>query len=52
MSKLFKALKKGLEEAIAHEEGKITLKSETIEIPAPPSIVDKGIYRPEILTRR
>lgn len=36
MSKFFKALKKGLEEAIAHEEGKITLKSEIIEIPEPP----------------
>lgn len=33
MSKLFKGLKKGLEEALAHSEGKITLKSEIIEIP-------------------
>jgi hypothetical protein len=30
---LFKKLKKGLEEAIAHEKGKLTLKSEIIEIP-------------------
>src|ERR1700722_4717080 len=37
MSKLFKGLKKGLEEALAHSEGKITLKSEVIEIPEPPS---------------
>lgn len=37
MSKLFKGLKKGLEEALAHSEGKITLKSEIIEIPEPPS---------------
>ncbi len=37
MSKLFKGLKKGLEEALAFSEGKITLKSEFIEIPEPPS---------------
>lgn len=37
MSKLFKGLKKGLEEALAHSEGKITLKSEIIEIPEPPA---------------
>ncbi len=36
MSKLFKGLKKGLKEALAHAEGKITLHSELIEIPAPP----------------
>lgn len=36
MSKLFKGLKKGLEEALAFSEGKITLKSELIEIPGPP----------------
>lgn len=36
MSKFFKGLKKGLEEALAHSEGKITLKSEIIEIPEPP----------------
>jgi len=33
MSKLFKKLKKGLEEIIAFEEGKITLTTELIEIP-------------------
>jgi putative transcriptional regulator len=37
MSKLFKGLKKGLEEALAYTEGKITLKTECIEIPEPPS---------------
>ncbi len=36
MGKLFKELKKGLEEAVAHKKGKITLKSEFIEIPEPP----------------
>lgn len=37
MSKLFKGLKRGLEDALAYSEGKITLKSELIEIPAPPT---------------
>ncbi|MBS0616479.1 MAG: helix-turn-helix domain-containing protein [Verrucomicrobia bacterium] len=36
MGRLFKELKKGLEEIIAHKEGKLTLKSEFIEIPEPP----------------
>lgn len=36
MSKLYKGLKKGLEEALGHAEGKITLKSESIKIPEPP----------------
>jgi len=36
MSKLYDDLKKGLQEIIAHQEGKITLKSEFIEIPEPP----------------
>ena len=36
MSKLFKGLKKGLQEALDYTEGKITLKSEFIEIPEPP----------------
>ncbi|KIC76394.1 hypothetical protein DB41_GG00020 [Neochlamydia sp. TUME1] len=35
MSKLFKGLKKGLEEALAFSERKVTLKSELIEIPEP-----------------
>lgn len=37
MSKLFKGLKKGLKESLAHAEGKITLKSEIIDIPEPPA---------------
>lgn len=37
MSKLFKNLKAGLEEAIAHEQGKINLRSVCIEIPDAPS---------------
>lgn len=31
MNKLFKRFKKGLEEALAHTEGKITLKSKVIK---------------------
>lgn len=37
MGKLFKNLKAGLEEAIAHEQGKINLRSVCIEIPDAPS---------------
>ena len=37
MSKLFKGLKLGLEEAIAHNKGKLDLRSEVIEIPEPPA---------------
>ena len=36
MSKFFEGLKEGLEEALAYTQGKITLKSEIIEIPEPP----------------
>lgn len=36
MSKLFKGLKAGLEEAVAHQQGKLNLRSELIEIPEPP----------------
>ena len=36
MGKLFKELKVGLKEAIAHDKGKIHLKSTFIEIPAAP----------------
>ena len=36
MSKFFDDLKEGLEEALAHTQGKITLKSEIIEIPDAP----------------
>ena len=36
MGRLSKGLKKGLKEVLAHTQGKITLKSEIIEIPDPP----------------
>ena len=36
MSKLFKKLKAGLEDAIAHEHDKIDLRSEDIILPEPP----------------
>lgn len=36
MSKLFKKLKAGLEDAIAYEQGKIDLRSEDIILPEPP----------------
>jgi len=36
MGKLAKEIKKGLEEIIAYKEGKITLRTENIEIPEPP----------------
>jgi putative transcriptional regulator len=37
MNKFFKDLKAGLEDAIAHEKGKLDLRSELIEIPEPPT---------------
>jgi putative transcriptional regulator len=37
MSKLFTALKKGLEEAIEHDQGKLDLRSALIDIPKPPT---------------
>lgn len=60
MSKLFKGLKKGLEEALAYSEGKLTLKSEFIEIPEPPKeykaddvrrIREKGNYSQGIFAK-
>jgi len=36
MSRLFDDLKDGLNEMIAHKKGKITLRSEIIEVPEPP----------------
>ncbi len=36
MSRLFDDLKEGFNEMIAHKKGKITLRSEIIEIPEPP----------------
>ncbi len=37
MSKFFKDLKEGLEDALAHEKGKKTLRSKFIDLPAPPA---------------
>lgn len=37
MSKIFISLKKGLEKALAYTEGRLTLKTEFIEIPKPPN---------------
>jgi putative transcriptional regulator len=36
MGKLYKDLKKGIEEIIAYKKGKITLQSEIFQIPEPP----------------
>lgn len=36
MSKLFKKLKAGLEDAIAYDQGKIELRSEDVVLPEPP----------------
>ena len=36
MSKFFKDLKESLEDVVAHKKGKLTLRSESIEIPTPP----------------
>jgi len=46
MGKFYKGLKVGLEEALAYTQGKITLKSESIEIPDPPKE-----YRPRDIKR-
>ncbi len=37
MGTLFKALKVGFEEAIAHDQGKLDLRSEFIEVSKPPA---------------
>lgn len=37
MSKFFEKIKEGLEDVIAHKKGKITLRTEIIEIPEPPA---------------
>jgi putative transcriptional regulator len=37
MSNFFKKQKAGLEDVIAYEQGKLHLRSETIEIPEPPA---------------
>jgi len=36
MGKFFEKLKQGLEEAVAHEQGKKTLRSKLIDMPKPP----------------
>lgn len=41
MRKLFKDLKKGLEEIIAHKKDKMTLKSELVKIPASPKKIKR-----------
>ena len=60
MSRFFKPLKEGLEEVLAHKEGKITLRSEMIEIPQPPEdytakdikkIRQKGRYSQSIFAK-
>lgn len=37
MSNFFEKIKEGLEDAISHQKGKITLRTEIIEIPEPPA---------------
>lgn len=37
MSRFYEKLKGGLEEVLAHKKGKITLRSEIVEIPEPPA---------------
>jgi putative transcriptional regulator len=60
MSKFFKKIKEGLEDALAHKKGKITLRTETIEIPEPPAeytakeirkIREKGRYSQNIFAK-
>lgn len=60
MNKFFNKIKEGLEEALAHKKGKITLRSEVIEIPEPPAeysakeirkIREKGHYSQGIFAR-
>jgi putative transcriptional regulator len=46
MGKLYEDLKEGFEDIIAYRRGKITLRSEKIEIPQPPKpYTAKGIKR-------
>jgi putative transcriptional regulator len=60
MSRLFDDLKDGLNEMIAHKKGKITLRSEIIEVPEPPisykpnhikKIREKGPYSQSIFAK-
>lgn len=45
MSKFFEDLKDGLEEIIEYKKGKLTLRSEIIEIPAPPVYKAKDVKK-------
>ncbi len=60
MSRLFDDLKDGLNEMIAYKKGKITLRSEVIEVPEPPlaykpkhikKIREKGPYSQSIFAK-
>jgi putative transcriptional regulator len=60
MSKFFDQLKEGLEDVLSHKKGKITLRSEVIEIPEPPAdytakeikkIREKGRYSQSIFAK-
>jgi putative transcriptional regulator len=60
MSKFFERLKDGLEDVLAQRQGKITLRSEFIEIPEPPEeytakdikkIREKGRYSQGIFAK-
>jgi putative transcriptional regulator len=60
MSKFFEQIKEGLEDVLAHKKGKITLRSEIIEIPEPPEdytakeikkIREKGRYSQGIFAK-
>lgn len=44
-SKFFESLKKGLEEAVAHEKGEITLRLHIIDLSSPPQYKAKDIKR-------
>ncbi len=44
-NKFFESLKKGLEEAVAHDRGEITLRTRDIELPSPPKYNAKDIKR-------
>jgi hypothetical protein len=53
MSKFYDDLKDSFEDIFQYRKGKITLRSEIIELPKAPleytaNDIDKGIYRPKI----
>ena len=60
MGKFFDDLKESLEEVVAYKKGKLTLKSELVEIPTPPStykaedikkIREKGPYSQTVFAK-